>query len=77
VFDRLLAYRNQVHRVARATSGCLLCSDRVLRGMIATQDQLGCQIETLMVDVDRWLCTLMDPDRRTFGLRDLAARSRC
>jgi hypothetical protein len=71
VFERLLAYRNDVRRVVHATSGWLLCSNHVLLGMIATQNQLGRQIEALMVDVDRWLCTLMDPDRRMFGLRDL------
>jgi hypothetical protein len=71
LFRHLLAYRNDVRRVVRATSGWLLCSDHILRGMIATQRQLGSQIEALMVDVDRWLCMLMDPDRRTFGLRDL------
>lgn len=71
VFEQLLDYRNNVRRVVRAASGWLLCSDHALRGMIATQNQLGRQIEALMGDVDRWLCTLMDPDRRTFGLREL------
>lgn len=73
LFSHLLDYRNDVRRVVRATSGWLVCSDHALLGMIATQNQLGRQIEALMLDVDRWLCTLMDPDRRTFSIRELIA----
>jgi len=73
LFHDLLVYRNDVRRVVHATSGWILCSDPVLLGMIAKQDQLGHQIEPLMTEVDRWLCTLMDPDHRTFRLRDLIA----
>ncbi len=73
LFTHLLAYRNDVDRVVRATAGWLECGDRVLLGMIAAQDRMGRQIEALMADVDRWLCTLLDPAGRTFGLRDLIA----
>ena len=73
LFEHLLRYRRDVDRVVRATSGWLVCGDRVLHGMIVTQDELGKQLAAMMGDVDRWLCTLMDPDLRTFELRDLIA----
>jgi hypothetical protein len=56
-----------------ATSGWLECGDPALLGMITTQDRLAGQIEAPMADVDRWLCTLMAPDHRTFELRELIA----
>jgi len=73
LFHDLLVYRNDVRRVVDATSGWMICSDPVFLGMIAKQNQLGHQIEPLMTEVDRRLCTLMDPDHRTFRLRDLIA----
>jgi hypothetical protein len=73
LFRILLHYRGKVERVVRATSGWLECSDPALLGMIATQDQLGAQLTAMMVDVDRWLCTLMDPAQRTFALQELIA----
>ena len=74
LFLHLLHYRRDVDRVVRATSGWLECGDCVLIGMIATQNELGARLEAMMADVDRWLCTLMDPEQRTFELRDLVAR---
>lgn len=74
LFHHLLLYRNDVERVVRATSGWLECSDPALLGMIVTQNELGARIEALMADVDRWLCALMDPEGRTFELRELVAR---
>src|SRR5262249_39548916 len=75
LFSNLLHYRSDVHRVVRdATSGWDECSDPALLGMIATQNRLEAQITELMVDVDRWLCPLMDPAQRTFELKELIAR---
>lgn len=74
LFSSLLRYRGDVYRVIHATSGWLECSDPALLGMIATQNRLGAQIADLMVDVDRWLCLLMDPAERTFELKELIAR---
>lgn len=45
-----------------------------LLGLIETQNQFGAQLTAMMVDVDRWLCTLMDPAQRTFELKELIAR---
>jgi hypothetical protein len=73
VFAMLLGYREGVRRVVQATSGWLECSDGALLGMIVTQNQIGGRIEELMVDVDRWLRTLIDPDGRTFEVRELIA----
>jgi hypothetical protein len=73
LFQHLLRYRRDVDDVVRTTAGWLLCSDPVLRGMLAIQNDLGRQLEAMMADVDRWLCTLMDPEHRTFELRDLIA----
>jgi hypothetical protein len=74
LFTHLLHYRVDAERMIRATSGWLECSDPALLGMIATQDRIGAQVTALMSDVDRWLCTLLDPTDRTFELRELIAR---
>jgi hypothetical protein len=74
LFTHLLQYRRDVNRVVCATSGWLECGDRVLLGMIATQNELGARIHAMMADIDRWLITLLDPEQRTFELRDLVAR---
>jgi hypothetical protein len=74
LFVHLLHYRRDVDRVVRATSGWLECGDPVLIGMIVTQNELGAQLEATMADIDRWLCMLMDPEQRTFELRDLVTR---
>ena len=75
LFTELLHYRNAVQRLVRAeTVEGLETDDPAMLGMIATQKHLGAQIAALMVDVDRWLCTLMDPAQRTFGLKELIAR---
>lgn len=74
LFESLLRYRHDVGRVVRVTAGWLCCSDPGLLGMIGTQDRLGRRFEAMMADVDRWLCTLMDPEHRTFELRELIAR---
>jgi hypothetical protein len=73
LFSMLLQYRADVDRVVHATSGWLECSDPALLGMIATQNQLGAQIADLMIDINRWLCLLMDPAQRTFELKELIA----
>ena len=39
--------------------------------MDATQARIGEQITALMSDVDRWLCTLMDPNGKSFLEREL------
>jgi hypothetical protein len=74
LFNYLLGYRHDVHWVVNATSGWLCCGDPALLGMIATQDRLGRQFEAMMADIDRWLCTLMDPEQRTFALQTLISR---
>jgi hypothetical protein len=74
LFSSLLHYRHDVHRVVRATSGWLLCSDPALLGMIALQNRLGNQLDAMMADVDRYLSTLLDPDHRTFERRALIAQ---
>jgi len=74
VFRLLLSYRRDVYRVVHATSGWIECSNRVLLGMIFTQNEIGSRLEAMMTDVDRWLCTLMDPEARTIELRELVAR---
>jgi hypothetical protein len=74
LFTHLLRYRRDVDQVVRATSGWLMCSDPVLLGMIVTQNELGGRLEAMMGDIDRWLCTLLDPEHRTFELRSLIAQ---
>jgi hypothetical protein len=74
MFSHMLQYRSNAERVVKATSGWLECSDPLLLGMISVQDRIGAKITTLMADVDRWLCSLMDPAGRTFELRELIAR---
>lgn len=74
LFSHLLRYRRDVDAVVRATSGWLECSEPALLGMILTQNEIGRQLEALVVDIDRWLCTLMDPEQRTFELRSLVAQ---
>lgn len=73
VFTHLLHYRCDAERVIRATSGWLECGDPTLLGMIAVQNRIAGQLTTLMTDVDRWLCALLDPAGRTFPLRELIA----
>jgi hypothetical protein len=74
LFTHLLGYRVDAERVVRATSGWLECSDPVLLGMINTQNRIAGQVTALMTDVDRWLCVLLDPEERSFELRELVAR---
>jgi hypothetical protein len=74
LFTHLLRYRFDAERVVRATSGWIECSDPALLGMISTQNRLGDEVTALMADVDRWLCTLLDPEQREFELRELIAR---
>ncbi|HWO25361.1 MAG TPA: hypothetical protein VNO30_41760 [Kofleriaceae bacterium] len=77
LFTHLLHYRRDVDRVVCATSGLHLplplCCDPILLGMIVTQNKLGRWLEALMMNVDRWLCKLLDPELRTFELRSLIA----
>ncbi len=74
VYQQLLGYRHDVERVVRATAGWLECSDAALFGMIATQNAIAAQLTALIgADVDRWLCGLIDPDGRSFTLRELIA----
>jgi len=74
LYANLLQYRVDVEKVVRASSGWLECSDPVLVGMILEQNRIGAQLTALVADVERWLCTLMDPVGRTFELRELIAR---
>lgn len=73
-FTKLLHYRWSAERVIRAPDSVLECSIPVLCGVIAAQARIGQQVLALMVEVDRWLCTLMDPAKRSFELRELIAR---
>lgn len=74
LFAHLLDYRVDVERVMRAPLGWLMCSDPALLGMMAIQGQIAAQLAAMMVDIDRWLCTLMDPAQRRFALGELIAR---
>ncbi|WP_437990237.1 hypothetical protein [Sorangium sp. So ce145] len=74
LFSHLIRYRIEAERVVRATRGWMMCGDPVLRGMLVEQLRIGAKLTTLLGDVDRWLCALMDPQDRTFELRELIAR---
>jgi len=74
LFDKLLRYRHDVHGVIHGSSGWLECSEPALLGMLATQDRIGARLREMMSDIDRWLGSLMDPDGRTFELRELIAQ---
>jgi hypothetical protein len=73
LFQHLLDYRHHVDRVVRATAGWMMCSDGALLGMIATQNRIGRQLEPMMIDIDRWICTLIDPGDRVFPVSELIA----
>lgn len=74
LFAQLLDYRHRVERLVRSSSRYLICSDPVLSGMIVAQGRIGAGLRTLVADVDRWLCGLMDPAGRTFERRELIAQ---
>jgi hypothetical protein len=74
LFTGLLSYRRNVEVVIRATAGWLECGDAALLAMITTQDRIAAAVKELMVDVDRWICALVDPLGRTFELRTLIAQ---
>ena len=71
VFTHLLQYRHDAERVIRATSGWLECGDPALLGMIAVQNRIAGQLTTALSDVDRWLCSILDPSGRSFRMGDL------
>ncbi len=74
LFTGLLGYRRDIEVVIRATSGWLECSDAALLAMITTQNRIAAAVKKLMVDVERWICALLDPRERTFELRTLIAQ---
>jgi hypothetical protein len=71
VFRRLLNYRNTVEGLIRYTSSWLEVSEPTLVGMIREQDRIGRELKVLVKDIDRWICTLIDPEGRSFPLREL------
>jgi hypothetical protein len=69
----LLHYRADLERVAHATPDWPEHGDPAWLGLVATQRRLGAQIAEMLIDIDRWLCLLMDPAQRTFELKELIA----
>jgi hypothetical protein len=76
LFVYMLGYRRDAERLIHASDGWLECSDPALRGLITAEVRIGERIRELMVDVDRWLRTLIDPSGMTLERRELIARYR-
>lgn len=74
LYNHLLTYRLDAQRVIRATEGWLECSEAVLLGMIATQNEIARRLASDLADIDRWLAILIDPDERTFREHELIER---
>ena len=72
LFRHLLHYRRDVEKVVTFAGGWLEAG----LGMAAVfeiERRIGSQVAELMTDIDRWLCTLMDPADRAFALSELLA----